>query len=114
MCVTRERRLKFVAGLTEVHAREALEVARSDILVWREQPSICRDDAYRSDLRRHRRERSRVRDLAAEIQAAEKREHVSERRAGGRAQLPREGKIRLWVQERFRAASVAARRRQDE
>ena len=59
------------------------------------------------------REATGVRQLAAEIEAAEKREHVAERRASGRPQPLGQIRFRSRRQQLRGASAAAARRRQD-
>jgi hypothetical protein len=63
---------------------------------------------------RRTRESTRIRELAAKIQATDKAEHLSERRAGGALQLP--GKVEACVrrEHHLRAEAAAIGRRQEE
>jgi hypothetical protein len=103
----------------DVAEREGTKRIDGDWRIGRPQSGVRRDDEHtacgdRIGWIRRTRESTCIRELAAKVQAADKAEDLSERRAGGALQLP--GKVETCVrrQHHLSAETAAIGRRQQE
>src|SRR5439155_14112356 len=114
------RRLERPAVATvldvDVDARGGAKIGRRDRRIGREETRVRRDDED-TGLERGRRsgERARVRELAAKVEPAEKREDFAERSAGRRAQPFREWESRASGRQELgpQAATGGGREQED-
>lgn len=117
--ISRERFAERRFVRVDVRARERLEMLETDARMDRHHPAVLRDDERAvahpgSGGSGSTRERVRVRELAAKIEAAHEAEDLADRTAFARSQLACDGKERHGTKELLAALAVETRRREQE